>query len=162
MKVLQSPDMIVSCSLFSLCLSVLLSIVASRTLVVLGVQSLWTSKLLRRNRQNFSQCEVDFNHNSGSPRVSRYSRACPSMLWRFFDENTYKDERGVHERDTRHGSSLTTLCSTRWVELRHQLHGIASLEIKGHAHPSESWACSLAVLCMVPTYSERGARLPVW
>jgi hypothetical protein len=37
MSVSQSPNMTVSCSLFSLCSSVLLSVVALRTLVVLGM-----------------------------------------------------------------------------------------------------------------------------
>jgi hypothetical protein len=50
MKVSQIPDMIISCLLFSLCLSILSSTAALRTLVVLGVQSLWTSKLLKKNK----------------------------------------------------------------------------------------------------------------
>jgi hypothetical protein len=42
------PDEIVSWLLFSLFLLVLLSATALRTLVVLGVQLLWTSKLLKK------------------------------------------------------------------------------------------------------------------
>jgi hypothetical protein len=53
MKVLQNPDMIVSCSLFSLCLSVLPSTAALRTLVVLTVQLLRTSKLLKNTNDTF-------------------------------------------------------------------------------------------------------------
>jgi xanthine/uracil/vitamin C permease (AzgA family) len=51
MKVSQSQDIVVSCLLFSLCLSVLPSIAASRTLVVFGGRMLQTSKLFeKRNR----------------------------------------------------------------------------------------------------------------
>jgi hypothetical protein len=53
MKVLQNPDMIVSCSLFSLCLSLLPSTAALRTLVVLTVQLLRTSKLLKNTNDTF-------------------------------------------------------------------------------------------------------------
>jgi hypothetical protein len=53
MKVLQNPDMIVSCSLFSLCLSVLPSTTALRTFVVLTVQLLRTSKLLKNTNDTF-------------------------------------------------------------------------------------------------------------
>jgi hypothetical protein len=54
MNVSQSSDMIVSCSPFSLCLPVLPSIAALRTLVVPSVQLLQTSKLLKKkNKQNF-------------------------------------------------------------------------------------------------------------
>jgi hypothetical protein len=42
------PDMIISCLLFSLCLSVLPSTTALRTLVVLGVQLRPTPKLLKK------------------------------------------------------------------------------------------------------------------
>jgi hypothetical protein len=45
--------MIVTCLHFSLCLSVLLSITTSRTLVVHGVQPLWTSKLLKKTSETF-------------------------------------------------------------------------------------------------------------
>jgi hypothetical protein len=41
------PDMIITCLLFSLCLLVLMSTAALITLVLLGVQWLWTSKLLK-------------------------------------------------------------------------------------------------------------------
>jgi hypothetical protein len=64
------------------------------------------------------------------------------MSWHFVDENTYKDEEGVHERGTRDGSSLATLCSTHRVELHHWFLGIVLLEIKGHALLLESWALS--------------------
>jgi hypothetical protein len=47
MKVSQSLDMIVSCLLFSLCLSVLLGAATLITLMVLGEQLLRTSKLKR-------------------------------------------------------------------------------------------------------------------
>jgi hypothetical protein len=50
MKVSQILDMIVSCLLFSLCLSILSSAAALITLVVLGVQLLWTSKLLEKKQ----------------------------------------------------------------------------------------------------------------
>jgi hypothetical protein len=54
MKVLQSPDMIVSCSPFSLCLPVPSSIESLRTLIVPIVQLLQTSKHLeKKNKQNF-------------------------------------------------------------------------------------------------------------
>jgi hypothetical protein len=48
MKVLQTPDIFVSCLLLSLCLSVLLSAMVSRTLVVLGTRLLQTSNLLEK------------------------------------------------------------------------------------------------------------------
>jgi hypothetical protein len=47
------PDEIVSWLLFSLFLLVLLSATALRTLVVLGVQLLWTSKLLKKKYETF-------------------------------------------------------------------------------------------------------------
>jgi hypothetical protein len=47
---LQGPDTIISCYLFSLCLSVLPSIVALITLVVLGVQLLQISKLFKKGK----------------------------------------------------------------------------------------------------------------
>jgi hypothetical protein len=50
MKVVQSPDTIVSCLLFSLCFSTLLSAAALGTLVVLGVQLLSTSKPLKKKQ----------------------------------------------------------------------------------------------------------------
>jgi hypothetical protein len=53
MKVLQSPDMIISCSLFFLCLPILPNVAALRTLVVLEVKSMWTPKLLKENKQTF-------------------------------------------------------------------------------------------------------------
>jgi hypothetical protein len=49
---------------------------------------------------------VNADHNLGSPRVPRYIQACPSVSWHLVDENTYKDERRVHERGTRDGSSI--------------------------------------------------------
>jgi hypothetical protein len=48
MNVSQSPDIVVSCLLFSLCLLILSSTVASRALVVLGTLLLWTSKLFEK------------------------------------------------------------------------------------------------------------------
>jgi hypothetical protein len=48
MKVSQSLDIVVSCLIISLCLSVLSSAIASRNLVVLGVRLLRTSKLLEK------------------------------------------------------------------------------------------------------------------
>jgi hypothetical protein len=45
MKVSQSSDIVIFCLLFSVWLLVLPSIVALRTLVVLGVWLLWTCKL---------------------------------------------------------------------------------------------------------------------
>jgi hypothetical protein len=45
--------MIASCSFFSLCLSILSSVVALRTLVVLGAQSMQTSKLSRKTNKTF-------------------------------------------------------------------------------------------------------------
>jgi hypothetical protein len=45
MNVSQSLDMVVSCSLLSLCLSILPSVAALRTLVVLSVQLPLTFKL---------------------------------------------------------------------------------------------------------------------
>jgi hypothetical protein len=59
------------------------------------------------------------------------------VSWPLVDENTYKDEKGVHERGSRDESSLTPLCSIRWVELRHWFLGIVLLEIKGRTLPSE-------------------------
>jgi hypothetical protein len=53
MNVSQSPDMVISCPLFSLCLSVLPSVASMRTLVVLGVLSPWTSKLLKKTSKTF-------------------------------------------------------------------------------------------------------------
>jgi hypothetical protein len=50
---LQSPDMVISCALFSLCLFVPPNIAASRTFVVPGVQSSWTSKLLEKTNETF-------------------------------------------------------------------------------------------------------------
>jgi hypothetical protein len=55
MKVSQSLDIVISCLLFPLCLTVRSSVVALRTLVVLGA---W---LLR----------MGANHDLGSPRVPR-------------------------------------------------------------------------------------------
>jgi hypothetical protein len=51
------------------------------------------------------------------------------------DENTYKDERRVHERGTRDGSYLAALCSMHQVELCHWLLGIVPMWVKGHALP---------------------------
>jgi hypothetical protein len=48
MKVVQSPDMTIPCSLFSLRLSVLPSAAALRTFGVLDTQLLRTSKLLKK------------------------------------------------------------------------------------------------------------------
>jgi hypothetical protein len=74
MKVSQSPDMIVSCLPFSLCLPVLSSIAALRTLVVPIVQLLQTSKLLKKkNKRNFRRCKVGANQNPGSPQMPGYS-----------------------------------------------------------------------------------------
>jgi hypothetical protein len=50
MKAFQSPDILVSCLPFSLCLLVLLGIATSRTLVVLGAWLLQTSKLFENKR----------------------------------------------------------------------------------------------------------------
>jgi hypothetical protein len=52
-KVLQSPDIVISCLLFSLCLSVVPSTAASRTLIVLDGWLLRTFKLFeKRNRRS--------------------------------------------------------------------------------------------------------------
>jgi hypothetical protein len=51
MKVSQTPDIFVSCLLLSLCLSVLLSAMVSRTLVVLSTRLLQTSNLLEKKKQ---------------------------------------------------------------------------------------------------------------
>jgi hypothetical protein len=51
MKVSQTPDIFVSCLLLSLCLSVLLSVMVSRTLVVLSTRLLQTSNLLEKKKQ---------------------------------------------------------------------------------------------------------------
>jgi hypothetical protein len=81
-------------------------------------------------------------------------------------------KKGVHERGTRDGSSLTDLCSMRQIGLRRWFVGIIPLEIKGRALPSESWACWLAFLVkqprsvdqrgwqvsLPPTCSERSAK----
>jgi hypothetical protein len=58
------------------------------------------------------------------------------VSWPLVDENTYKDEKGVHERGSRDESSLAPLCSIRWVELRRWILGIVLLEIKGRTLPS--------------------------
>jgi hypothetical protein len=50
MKILQSSDIVDSCLLFTLCLSVLPSTIALRTLEVLSVQLLQTSKLLEKRK----------------------------------------------------------------------------------------------------------------
>jgi hypothetical protein len=51
MKILQSQDTIVPCSLFSLCLSVMLSVVALRTLVVLGIRLMRPSIFAKKNER---------------------------------------------------------------------------------------------------------------
>jgi hypothetical protein len=54
-------------SLFSLCLSVLPNAAALRTLVVLGVQLLRTSKLLKKKQMNLFMMRGGANHDPGSP-----------------------------------------------------------------------------------------------
>jgi hypothetical protein len=41
------------------------------------------------------------------------------MSWHLVDDYTFKDEKGVHKRDTRNEISLDALCSTRRGELHH-------------------------------------------
>jgi hypothetical protein len=36
------------------------------------------------------------------------------VLWHLVDEKFYKDEKEVHEKETRDGISLAALCSMRW------------------------------------------------
>jgi hypothetical protein len=47
---LQGLDAVTSCYPLSLCLSVLLSAAALRTLVVLGIQLLWASELFKKGK----------------------------------------------------------------------------------------------------------------
>jgi hypothetical protein len=114
----------------------MLSVVATRTLVVLGMQSLRTSKLKKTNK-TFDDVKwiLTIIWVALECRVStRISHLCHgTWLIRILT----KAKEGVQERGSRDGSSLAYSCSTHRVELCRQSLGIVLLEIKGHALPSE-------------------------
>jgi hypothetical protein len=95
MKVVQSPDTIVSCLLFSLCFSTLLSAAALGTLVVLGVQLLSTSKPLKKKQMKLLMMPGGFKPWLGYPSSAGIQRGLPVHVVAFVDENTYKDKKSV-------------------------------------------------------------------
>jgi hypothetical protein len=136
MKVSQSPDMIISCSLFSLYLSVLPIAAALRT---------------------FEKTNETFDDMRWMLTITRVACECRdraglahlcrgTSLMRILT----KAKEGYMKRGTRDGSSLADLCSTHQVALHRLFHGIVLVEIKGHALSTESWVCWLAFLVAQP------------
>jgi hypothetical protein len=132
MEVSQSPDTIVSCLFFSLCLSVMPSITALRTLVVLACNHYRPPNFSKKTNETFDYVR----------RISTIIRVAPKC-WDSTEithlcHGTWliriltKTKERVHERGSRDGSSLAALCSMCRVGLRHWSLGIIPLEINGH------------------------------
>jgi hypothetical protein len=118
MNVSQSLDMVVSCLLFSLCLSVLPNVAALRTLVLLDVQSPRTSKFLEKKTNGTFD---DARWILAIIRVAPECRDIARLAWlrrgtRLMRILT-KTREGYKKGRTRDESSLAVFWSTCRVEL---------------------------------------------